>query len=100
MFRVQEVKVDLSPFDLPGPTRRKTTCMKCGQVVRDGREVIWDGQPYCCPCVRGAYFTAAQEIAWPEINWSPYANPDPTWLTDSGSSGFVFGRGIAEKSDD
>ena len=26
MFRVQEVKVDLTPFDLPGPTRRKVTC--------------------------------------------------------------------------
>ena len=39
MFRVQEVKVDLSPFDLPGPTRRKVTCMQCGQVVRDNREV-------------------------------------------------------------
>jgi formylmethanofuran dehydrogenase subunit E len=33
MFRVQEVRVDLSPFDMPGPTRRKATCMNCGQVV-------------------------------------------------------------------
>ena len=39
MFRVQEVKVNLSPFDMPGPTRRKATCIKCGQVVRDNREV-------------------------------------------------------------
>ena len=44
MFRVQEVKVDLSPFDLPGPTRRKATCMQCGQVVRDNREVESGGR--------------------------------------------------------
>ncbi|MBI4644042.1 MAG: formylmethanofuran dehydrogenase [Deltaproteobacteria bacterium] len=72
MFRVQRVKVDLTPFDLPGPTRRKALCMKCGQVVRDGREEIWDGQAYCRPCARGAYFTEAQEIAWEEMNWSPF----------------------------
>ena len=39
MFRVQEVKVDLTPYDLPGPTRRKVTCSQCGQVVRDHREM-------------------------------------------------------------
>jgi formylmethanofuran dehydrogenase subunit E len=87
MFRVQEVKVDLTPFDLPGPTRQKATCMKCGQVVRDNREVRQNGFVYCRPCTSGAYFTGAREIAWPEMNWSPYANPDPTRLTDSGSSG-------------
>src|SRR3990172_5668189 len=31
LFKVQEVRVDLTPFDLPGPTRRKATCIKCGQ---------------------------------------------------------------------
>jgi formylmethanofuran dehydrogenase subunit E len=87
MFRVQEVKVELTPFDLPGPTRRKATCIKCGQVVRDGREVMWDGQPVCRPCAQGAYFTAAREINWPEMNWAPGADPDSTWLVDSDSSG-------------
>jgi formylmethanofuran dehydrogenase subunit E len=77
MFRVQEVKVDLSPFDLPGPTRRKATCMKCGQVVRDNREVSRNGFVSCRPCASGAYFTEAREIAWPEMNWSPYANHEP-----------------------
>jgi formylmethanofuran dehydrogenase subunit E len=71
LFRVQGVKVDLSPFDLPGPTRRKTTCMKCRQVVRDGRELIRDGQPYCRPCAQGGYFRDAQEIVWDNMNWSP-----------------------------
>jgi formylmethanofuran dehydrogenase subunit E len=87
MFRVQEVKVNLSPFDMPGPTRRKATCMKCGQVVRDNREVSQNGCVYCRPCASGAYFTEAREIAWPGMNWSPYANPDPTKLIDSDSPG-------------
>lgn len=71
LFRVQEVKVDLTPCDLPGPTRSKVACVQCGQVVRDGREVIWDGQPYCRPCARGGYFRDAKEIAWDNMNWSP-----------------------------
>jgi formylmethanofuran dehydrogenase subunit E len=101
MFRVQEVRVDLTPFDLPGPTRRKATCMKCGQVVRDNREVKHDGFVYCRPCASGAYFTEAREIAWPEMNWSPYAAPDPTKLTDSGSPGRPVWTGeIAGKRDD
>jgi formylmethanofuran dehydrogenase subunit E len=101
MFRVQEVRVDLSPFDLPGPTRQKATCMKCGQVVRDNREVRQNGYVCCRPCAWGGYFTGAREIAWPEMNWSPYANPDPTWLTDSGSAdNSVWPKEMAEKRDD
>ena len=71
LFRVQEVQVKLTPFDLPGPTRRKVSCAKCGQVVRDNREVVKDGLPYCPPCAGGGYFSAAREIAWEEMNWAP-----------------------------
>jgi formylmethanofuran dehydrogenase subunit E len=73
MFRVQEVNVELTSFDLPGPTRRKVTCARCGQVVRDHREVEQDGQMFCKPCAGGAYFSGAREILFPEMNWSPYA---------------------------
>ncbi len=73
LFRVQQVQVDLTPFDLPGPTRRKVTCVQCGQVVRDNREMVKDGLPYCRPCADGGYFTAAREIAWEEMNWAPLA---------------------------
>ncbi len=71
LFRVQEVKVDLTPYDLPGPTRSKVACVRCGQVVRDGREVVWDGRPYCRPCAQGGYFRDARDIAWDRMNWSP-----------------------------
>ena len=73
LFRVQEVQVNLTPFDLPGPTRKKVACSRCGQVVRDNREVVIEGLSYCRPCAGGAYFTAAREITWPDMNWTPLA---------------------------
>jgi formylmethanofuran dehydrogenase subunit E len=76
MFRVQEVKVDLSEFDLPGPTRHKVACIKCGQVVRDHREVVQQGENLCRPCALGAYFSSPRDIAWPEMNWSPSSQDD------------------------
>lgn len=78
LFRVQEVKVDLTPFDLPGPTRSKVACVQCGQVVRDGREVIQDGLPYCRPCAQGGYFRSAKDIAWDDMNWSPQSQVKET----------------------
>lgn len=71
LFRVQEVEVNLTPFDLPGPTRCKVTCARCGQVVRDHREVVQDGLMLCRPCAGGAYFENAREIIWDAMNWSP-----------------------------
>lgn len=71
MFRVQAVQVDLSEFDLPGPTRSKVACGRCGQVVRDHREIIQDGQILCRPCAVGAYFFSPRDIPWPEMDWSP-----------------------------
>jgi formylmethanofuran dehydrogenase subunit E len=71
LFRVQEVEVEMSPYDMPGPTRRKVACVRCGQVIRDHREVIQDSLALCRPCAGGAYFKAAREIVWDVMNWSP-----------------------------
>ena len=71
LFRVQAVDLSLSEFDLPGPTRRKVVCSRCGQVVRDGREVVIDHLSLCKPCAEGAYFRNAREVSWPEMNWTP-----------------------------
>ncbi len=71
MFRVQEVTVDLTPLDLPGPTRRKVACQRCGQVVRDGREVRDNGEVLCRPCAGGAYFSRPREISFPAMAWAP-----------------------------
>ena len=71
LFRVQRVRVPMDEFDLPGPTRRKVTCARCGQVVRDHREIATDGISLCKPCAQGAYFENAREITWPDMNWAP-----------------------------
>ncbi len=68
LFRVQQVLVPISEFDLPGPTRRKVSCSRCGQVVRDHREVIDNGRLLCRPCAGGAYFSNAAEVSWQDID--------------------------------
>jgi formylmethanofuran dehydrogenase subunit E len=92
MFRVQQVQVDLTPFDLPGPTRRKVTCVQCGQVVRDKREVVKNGRPYCRPCAGGGYFSAAREIAWKEMNWAPVSPGDRKRLSTDPTGAVAEGR--------
>jgi len=74
LFRVQQVKVDIPEEDLPGPTRFKSTCSVCGQVVRDHREVIKGGRLLCKPCADDVYFKDAREITWPDMNWVPEKN--------------------------
>jgi len=71
LFRVQKVQVDMSEYDLPGPTRKKVSCGQCGQAIRDNREVIQNGHILCKPCAHGAYFSEAEEITWPDMNWTP-----------------------------
>jgi formylmethanofuran dehydrogenase subunit E len=72
LFRVQEVHVPLHDEDMPGPTRYKAVCSRCGQIVRDRRELKRNGETLCRPCAEGAYFSHAREITWPAMNWSPH----------------------------
>ncbi|NNG00604.1 MAG: formylmethanofuran dehydrogenase [Desulfobacteraceae bacterium] len=59
LFDIKKVHVDVSACDMPGPTRFKATCEKCGQVVRDKREVLKDDRILCRPCALGTYFLPA-----------------------------------------
>jgi len=77
LFRVQKVQVKLDACDLPGPTRRKVVCSRCGQVVRDRRETVEDGQVLCRPCTDACYFTHAREVSWPDMNWTPRPQSEP-----------------------
>ena len=71
LFRVQEVSVKIDDCDLPGPTRYKVPCSRCGQVIRDQREVIIKEQVLCRPCTQETYFSDAREVTWPDMNWKP-----------------------------
>ncbi|WP_457553518.1 FmdE family protein [Desulfobacula sp.] len=71
LFRVQKVNIHLDQYDMPGPTQRKVICSRCGQVVRDQKEVMIDNVPVCRPCTEDAYFSQACEIAWGKMDWIP-----------------------------
>jgi len=71
LFRVQKVNVHLDQYDMPGPTQRKVICSRCGQVVRDKKEVMIENVPVCRPCTEDAYFSQAREIAWEKMDWIP-----------------------------
>jgi formylmethanofuran dehydrogenase subunit E len=57
LFDIQKVQVNVDACDMPGPTRFKAVCQKCGQVVRDKREVMKNNRILCRPCALGTYFT-------------------------------------------
>ncbi len=61
LFDVQQVRVDLPEWDMPGPPTCHAVCTRCGQMVRDGK-VIRSGQELLCgPCGGGAYFHPVTE---------------------------------------
>jgi formylmethanofuran dehydrogenase subunit E len=71
LFRVQKVRLKINDCDLPGPTRYKVPCSRCGQIVRDQREVLENGRVFCKPCAEDTYFSEAREVIWPDMNWKP-----------------------------
>ena len=56
LFTIEEVIIDVPACDMPGPTRFKSVCAKCGQVVRDKREVMKNNEILCRPCALGTYY--------------------------------------------
>jgi formylmethanofuran dehydrogenase subunit E len=71
LFRVQEVRIEVCEADLPGPTRSKVSCARCGQVVRDHREATVDGLALCAHCAGRSYFCDGRDIAWPGMDRAP-----------------------------
>jgi formylmethanofuran dehydrogenase subunit E len=68
LFKVEPVIVDIPAHDMPGPSRFKAQCQKCGQVVRDKKEVLLSGKVLCRPCAYGAYYKPVK------INPNPLPN--------------------------
>jgi formylmethanofuran dehydrogenase subunit E len=87
LFRVQKVRVRLDDCDLPGPTRRKVSCSRCGQVIRDRREVMDRGRPVCKPCTERCYFSHAREVSWTGMDWSPLEEKPPCGAPAAASRG-------------
>ena len=56
LFQIQPVIVDVPIHDMPGPSRFKVQCERCGQVVRDKKEILQGGKVLCKPCAYGTYY--------------------------------------------
>ncbi len=68
LFEVQSVRVGLSELDMPGPPRSHAVCTRCGQMVRDGRELYRQDEILCRPCGGEAYFHPIQENLKPDTH--------------------------------
>jgi len=62
LFDVQRVNVLLPEHDMPGPPGKHTECSCCGQMVRDNKEVVVDGQPLCRICGGKGYFQIVDTV--------------------------------------
>lgn len=62
LFRVQTVRVDVKPEDLPGASIPKLICADCGATIRHGRAVPRSGRTVCYLCGGMAYFQGLNEI--------------------------------------
>ena len=56
LFKVENVKIELSKGDMPGKPYTKTFCSVCGEKVSDGRHVLVGGRPLCRSCAEGSYY--------------------------------------------
>jgi formylmethanofuran dehydrogenase subunit E len=66
LFDVQRVGVNLPEWEMPGPPRRHAVCSRCGQMVRDGREIRLGDEILCRPCGGEGYFypvDGAEDVA-------------------------------------
>ena len=72
LFDIQRAQVDLPDWDMPGPPRRHAVCQRCGQMVRDGKEVRQDGAVLCCPCAGKGYFRPLADDATMNLDGHVY----------------------------
>lgn len=56
LFEVHRVRVRLDSCQMPGPPRCHAICEKCGQAVRDGREIRTGETVLCRHCAGESYF--------------------------------------------
>ena len=69
LFDVQRVQISLPQNDMPGPPRHNAVCERCGQMIRDGKEIHTPHEIICRPCSSESYFTVLEHC------WNP-AHPE------------------------
>lgn len=56
LFKVERVRVDYGELDEPGRPRSRVICVRCGEGINDGREVVDAAGSLCRPCAAGGYY--------------------------------------------
>ncbi len=56
LFDIMEVRLRVSPEDMPGRPLRRIRCVCCGEQVQDFREVYRDGKALCRSCAEAGYY--------------------------------------------
>lgn len=57
LFKIEDVRVDLSSFEMPGKPRSRVTCQQCGEGINDGRELNDAlNRVVCRACAFGGYY--------------------------------------------
>ncbi len=58
VIKWQEVRINLSPFEMPGRPLRIVNCSICGERIFDGKDIEHENGPVCIACEHGSYYTA------------------------------------------
>ena len=61
LFNVQNVRVEIGKFDLPGHPLSRVQCAQCGEGINDGREFIREGKVLCRACAGSAYYQCVND---------------------------------------
>ncbi|MEE1128581.1 MAG: FmdE family protein [Methanobrevibacter sp.] len=61
LFKVDKVKIELGPGDMPGKPYMSVFCSICGEKVSDGRHKLIGGKPVCKSCAESSYYEIIKE---------------------------------------
>jgi formylmethanofuran dehydrogenase subunit E len=61
LFDMMPVHVDIPPADMPGRPLKRVSCSRCGEDVRDMRDICRNGEVLCKACANGAYYVKIGE---------------------------------------
>ncbi len=61
LFTIQNVKVKIPDYDMPGRPIRRIQCQKCYEWVQDGRDIEKNGDILCRNCAHGSYFQIIEQ---------------------------------------
>ena len=76
LLRIQKVSVRMRPQDLPGEPLETVVCRKCGETVKDMRQVILDGEVLCKPCAQGSDYYTVHEDSLPAPGLEGFIEPE------------------------